>query len=211
MLADTIEDGAYTIEVHYDEDAENPRKRKGLANVGIMLCSDSGYDLGDKKHASRDVIRWIMGREDVIYLPLYLHVHTGITLRTSPFSQWDSEIGKVGIIYMTKARALAVAGWKRFTATVTATVKAEALRCLETEIKIYNAYLQGNTFRYVVKNPVGKILDSCYGFYETSNEDRAYMLSEAKDVIQHDREKRAKARAQRRANSAERRILDTGA
>jgi len=202
MLVDTEKDGGYTIEIHTDEDAGNPRKE--WDNAGTMLCMHSRYDLGDERNVTVEAIQEIIEREDVLYLPLYLYDHSGITMRTGPFScPWDS--GQVGIIYITKERAIQEFGGKRFTETV----KKQALSCLESEVKVYDAFLTGSVYGYNVLDPAGESIDSCWGFYETNNEDMAYMLSQAKAAIQHDREKRAKARAQRRADSAERRIRDT--
>ena len=85
---ETIEYKGLTIKIYQDEDAENPRD---WDNFGHMICFHSRYTLGDKHEMTPEDARQLYDRKDVIALPLYLYDHSGITIRTSPFScPWDS-------------------------------------------------------------------------------------------------------------------------
>ena len=113
----------YRIEITTDEFPESPRS---WDNLGTMVCWHSRYNLGDDDGVSTLIsdIRssgryresWEYGEdgEELEYaspsrlmelahqcgfemLPVYLYDHSGITLKTSPFScPWDS--GMVGFI-----------------------------------------------------------------------------------------------------------------
>ena len=40
----------HTIDIHYDEDPQNPRDDYFCDNLGIMVCFHNRYDLGDSDH-----------------------------------------------------------------------------------------------------------------------------------------------------------------
>lgn len=95
---------------------------------------------------------------DIIQLSLYLYDHSGITMSTSGFScPWDS--GQVGYIYMTLEQAR-----KEWSGT-DAEIRAKALACLEAEVKVYDDYLTGEVYGYVIEDDDGEEIDSCWGFY----------------------------------------------
>jgi len=75
--------------------------------------------------------------ENICILPLYLYDHSGITMRTSPFScQWDS--GQVGFIYCTKERCDELGA-----------DFSKAEDCLRAEVEEYDQYLTGDVYGYV--------------------------------------------------------------
>jgi len=91
---DTEDYMGFTIELWTDEHAEDPRQ---CDNLGKMVCSHRRYKLGDKHSLSVGDIQELTERNDVLWLPLYLYDHSGITMRTTSFADpWDS--GQVGII-----------------------------------------------------------------------------------------------------------------
>jgi hypothetical protein len=100
-----------TIEIVQDMDPIDPREND---NLGTMLCYHRRYDLGDSKDRKEywpnpEDAKALAEREDVVWLPLYMYDHSGITISTAPFScPWDS--GQLGIIFITKDDAVAEFG-----------------------------------------------------------------------------------------------------
>ena len=104
-------------------------------------------------------IKALIGKGNVIMLPLYLYDHSGITMNTGGFScPWDS--GQVGYIYVTMEDAR-----KEWSGT-DEEIRAKALTCLEAEVKVYDQYLTGDVYGYIIEDDDGEIVDSCWGFYE---------------------------------------------
>jgi len=165
----TIKKDGYTINISYDEFAESPRE---WDNIGKMVCWHKRYNLGDQQpkcspdeflmslaqdindgindESTQEDIDKIL-QENYLILPLYLYDHSGITMRTYPFScPWDS--GKVGFIYAYLLHDNAY--------------DIEKLReKLVGEVEIYNQFLQGDVYLYQIYNAEGAIVNSCGGFY----------------------------------------------
>jgi len=174
-IFETLKHKNYTIDIVQDIDAPNPRTE--YDNVGKMICFHRRYSLGDKHNYSSpdDLQSRILsdfGPSPVI-LSLYLYDHSGITMRTSPFScPWDS--GKVGIIVCSRKTAIKEWGKKVFSPAV----KEKALNYLESEVIVYDKYLTGQFCGYVIKDKTGTTIDSCWAY-----EDSVYAISEAKNHI----------------------------
>jgi len=84
-------------------------------------------------------------------LPLYLYDHSGITMKTSPFScGWDS--GQVGFIYISKDKIRGK--WEE-----------KIYEYLKSEVKTYDQYLTGDVYGFVIEDQDGDVIDSCWGFY----------------------------------------------
>lgn len=155
-----------------------------------MVCFHKRYDLGDKHDFTPESIKKFVQRDDVVSLPLYLYDHSGITMRTSPFScPWDS--GQVGFIYVTHARIKAEMGRPKgvnnFTGIKHVMKKdiERAERALLSEVKIYDNYLTGEVYGYMVEDDEENHIDSCWGFY--GDEGKKYMIEEAKQIVDHQR------------------------
>lgn len=167
--------GSLNLKIIADPDAENPRSWDEPASV--MVCDHRRYTLGDESahalaaediRASRDYrARWdeeldfgfgpdlyraIQRCSDIVSLPLYLYDHSGITMSTAPFScPWDS--GQVGFIYMTKATALhQFMGGRRLTAQL----RERVLGYLRTDVEVYDQYLTGDVWGYVIEDDDGE-------------------------------------------------------
>ncbi len=151
----------YQIEVHLDEDAVNPRKE--WDNLGKMVCFHSQYNLGDKDDITKEELLETVKRKDVLSLPLFLLDHSGLAMRTGRFYEdsggWDTSM--VGFIYI---EFLAIR--KEFSSRlVTKKLRSKALGILEAEVSVYSQYLSGEVYGFIIKNPRGKEIDSCWGFY----------------------------------------------
>jgi hypothetical protein len=146
----------FEIEIYQDIDPMDPRS---WDNLGVMACHHGRYKLGDL-HNSMCIqeLNEYVNRKDVVSLPLYLYDHSGITMKTSRFScPWDS--GQVGYIYVTYENIKKNWNVKR----VTKKLIKQTAEMLENEVKIYNDYLIGNVYGYVVKRN-GSQVDSCWGY-----------------------------------------------
>ena len=161
----------YEIVLEQDSDPVNPREDD---NLGTMLCRHRNYLLGDDPKASREEISdHLEGRKkDIsISLPLYLYDHSGITMSTSPFScPWDS--GIVGTIFVNKEKVREWYGIKR----ITKAVEQKVVKSLNSEVKVYDDYLTGNVYRYIISKD-GEEMDNSGGY---SYEDA---LAEAKAIV----------------------------
>jgi hypothetical protein len=189
----------YRIVIDYDSDPMNPRKEDD--NVGTMICFHRKYNLGDEHNYSnpQDVVLALTGKDEdelgrnpnddlgdgskyrLIWEPLYLYDHSGITMSTSPFScPWDS--GQVGIIYATydriqlHHRTLFEENW-----TPPPDVLKTYEEILKAEVETYDQYLRGEIYGYRVYAPDldrdgdtdeeedeywnENEEDSCWGFY----------------------------------------------
>jgi len=88
------------IKIVYDTDPVNPVEE--YDSFGKMICFHKRYNLGHKHGYSLESFQAFLkaNENSIVVLPLYLYDHSGITMKTTPFScQWDS--GQVGYIYVT--------------------------------------------------------------------------------------------------------------
>lgn len=89
-----------------------------------------------------------------VCLPIYVYDHSDITVRHDPFAcRWDS--GQIGWHYITKDELR-----KTFKGDT-----AAAERHLKTVLKNLNAVLQGDIWRYEIRDEEGRYVDSCDGFF----------------------------------------------
>lgn len=153
------------IKIEHDSDAESPR---GWSNIGYMICFHRRYHLGDghtygtcDAESWEDLGHYLEAAEDaVVIMPLYLYDHSGITISTSPFScPWDS--GQVGFILARRCDVLKEWGRKRMSAKLLEQVR----QCLLAEVEVYDKYLRGDTWGYIIEDESGEQLDSCWGFF----------------------------------------------
>ena len=135
------------IKVVQDTDAESPR---GDYNLGVMACWHRNYTLGDVQ-PRESAEEWIAENapEGSVVLPLYLYDHSGITMRTSPFScPWDS--GQVGVIVATPDKMREMYQLAPG-AEITDEVRKQATECLVQEVATYDDYLTGNVWGYTIE------------------------------------------------------------
>jgi hypothetical protein len=150
--------GDFTAEIYFDPDPSNPRE---WGSPFTMACFHRNYRLGDEHDfdSPRELEEFV-ARKDVISLPLYLYDHSGITMSTGPFGcSWDS--GQVGHIYITAEQARKEFGWKH----ITKARRDQLYQYLESNVAVYDQYLTGDVYGYVIKNADGEEIDSCWGFY----------------------------------------------
>lgn len=135
-------------------------------------CSGELTEKGDKKGK-----QWV--DKNIIVLRLYLYDHSNITMKTSPFScQWDS--GQVGYIYVDYATIKKEYGVKKVTKKLIEKVK----NLLNSEVKIYDDYIKGSIYGYMIEDEEGNETDGCcWGFYGYEWEKNG-LLEQAKEEIE---------------------------
>lgn len=144
---DTLEIGTYTnknerLVISYDEYPNDPRS---WDNAGVMVCAHNRYNLGDndtnldiKEAGSWEACEAWLKKNAIIWLPLALYDHGGITMSIGTGGGWDS--GQVGYIY---------AGKWEFAAAGLDYKDIERMRQnLVAEVKEYDQYLRGECWRW---------------------------------------------------------------
>lgn len=215
-LLETEQYKGYEIEIHADYHPANPIKDWDM--LGTMVCAHSRYTLGHVRvDNGLDIFPEILGsngvrdalvgesREDWLYhgsldeedtgrlwaavdkaaitLPLYLYDHGNITMRTGAFScPWDS--GQVGVVYVLKEAVRKEWGWK----LITKSRRKKIENLLRAEVQVYDNYLTGSVYGYVVKDQEGFDIDSCWGFYGYDNE-KSGLMEYARGAVDHDVER----------------------
>jgi hypothetical protein len=186
----TIKVGNLTISIEEDDDAFAVNSRE-WDNVGTMVCWHRNYKLGDQQpDCSPDefLFRLMSDREfdkhrkyvpdeiktkhvqayinkHFFVLPLYLYDHGGLTIKAAPFScPWDS--GQVGFIYAER------------NCTEYPDLKAGLL----SEVEVYDQYLRGDVWEYLIKDDAGNLLASCCGVYGYEDCERE-ARSEAESIL----------------------------
>lgn len=155
-----------TLKIEQDLDPMSPRE---WDNLGTLALFHRRYDLGDQGHGLRsgdfdgwDDMEAHIEKElgAVAILPVYMYDHSGITIRTKPFScPWDS--GQIGFIFVTREKVLKDFNRKRMSKGLLSKV----YECLESEVETYDRYITGDVWCYVIKGADGEVLDSCGGFF----------------------------------------------
>ena len=134
----------YKLVVGFDEYPLNPRECND--NITKLVCFHNKYELGDK-HSYRqdDYSSWqelkeaIESDENVALIkPLYLYDHSGITIRTSPFScPWDS--GQVGFVFITQENK-----------EQNKLSDEQTQELLDADVREYDRYLIGEFYSYKI-------------------------------------------------------------
>jgi len=177
----TAESSPYPLKryvvIKHDTHYDNPRD---WDNLWTFVYSSSRYYLGDKQ--SDDPLEYIAEElgiysddyEDdaqlvklienkALIVPYYAYIHGGTTVfldSRHATCQWDS--GQCGFAYVSKDKLREEYGAKY----VTEKIRAKAMKELESEISLFDDYLQGNVFMYkLVDMYTGEWVDSCGGFY----------------------------------------------
>lgn len=156
-----IKHGKAILRIHPDIEPMNPRTE--WDNAFTIACKHRRYNLGDEQIGDIDeFIEYLESDEVLMYKPVYMYEHSGITINTKGFScGWDS--GQIGFIYITKEDA------------ETERLSLDKLeKLLDGEIQTYDDYLTGTVYGFTYHeeiriNPNGDTReineDSCWGFY----------------------------------------------
>ena len=162
---EVIQNGDYVIKIVQDNNPENPRE---YDNLGTMACFHSRYVLGDKtdfRNASE--LCEFIDKGKAVCLPLYLLDHSGIRIscnaerfRAVDSQGWDW--GQVGIIYVTYDKLRKEYNRRNITKSFIKRIE----KYLINEVDIYEKYISGECYGYIVEDKNGNYLDSCFGFFD---------------------------------------------
>lgn len=157
-----------TLKIIYDDDAQNPRKC--FDTLCTILSSDDRF--ADVHIKSREELeKWKSDNPIVLEFPLYAYEHSNVSLSISddyPFNdKWDA--GQIGIIVVTRNSMKDLMDYSNLTKK-----RAENLtKLVESEIEIFNDYLNGNVYGFELletkkcnlNHEHYELIDSCWGFY----------------------------------------------
>lgn len=184
-LGETETIAGYEIRIDVDDWSDDPRS---WDSDFTMVCGHHNYRLGDEQwspryareyamyeyfhamsglypdaydldeHQLERISEWV--EKNVLWLPLYIYEHGGITMKTSSFScPWDS--GMVGFIYITRENARLAYGWQR----ITKEREEEIYTWMRSDVKVYDQYLRGEVYHVSIEYD-GEHLESCGGIYD---------------------------------------------
>lgn len=194
----------HRITIEQDLDPSNPRTE--YDNAATMVFSHKRYNVGDDHGYANPcaAIQEICGLDEeppmereahetalnaarIIWLPVYMYDHSGVTISTSPFScPWDS--GQLGIVYITYEKIIEEYDLKPLdpkTWEPNDETREKALNLLKGEVSTYDNYLTGSVYGYRVEklididNDEWEETDSCWGFFG----DDDYIITAAKETI----------------------------
>jgi hypothetical protein len=170
-LVETVE-GERIVEIHHDPHAESPRDCQD--NFATLVCAHGRYDLPDELgfdfdacSSWKEVERELRRRGYLVVVPVFMLDHSGLALNTTGFGHCDPQgwdWGQVGFAACTpddiRANWLLPPGLPLTPEQVEA-----ARRLLVAEVDEYGLYLSGQVYGYVVRDPAGDEVESCWGFY----------------------------------------------
>lgn len=182
----TLHHAGCRIEIHQDDTADNPVQQwDGQAKVQIW---HRGYDFGNDHtfNTPQEVQEYFRRhRRQVVFLPVFMYDHSGITVNTTGFScPWDS--GQVGYCWCSRDDAEEALGTRD---------REAAYRFLRETVQLLDDYLTGNVYGYVVLDPqTSATIDSCWGYF--GDPEVSGLLDDARAVAeQQDQQVREAARA----------------
>lgn len=158
------------IKIEHDELAESPREWD--AKLTVIVCRHNRYGFGDHVVKYGDNIKPLLDklRPIVMVKNLYYYEHGNITVRLAPFNDpWDS--GQVGVVLVPRKNVEECMGWNRITKKRRAILEQQ----VRLEIELYDQYLRGDVFSYVIEDENGEEIDSCGGFYGYDFENNGLM------------------------------------
>jgi hypothetical protein len=190
-----IEYKGYTIKIETEDQPLNPRGDDFYTTLGTLVAMHRRYDLGDSQHLSdgsklksEDFNGWdaMIAHVDkveggIIWLPVYMYDHSGITINTTGFSAFDSarwDWGQLGFIYISKKKVREIYGWK----VINKQRIAKLEEYLRSDLEVYDQYLRGDVYRYEIISPDGEDEDSCGGYYGSDHE-KSGLMEQAKNAI----------------------------
>ncbi len=169
----------YTIEVHQDDDPQNPITE--FDDTVKYACLHNRYDLGNVELKSVEEVDEHLKETRAIAYPLYLMDHSGLSLSidASRFSACDSagwDWGMLGYVFMEREDILNEYTVKILTKNVKELVRTRLQHSVET----YSAYLGGSVYGFILDKEDDKGLASCWGFYDMDD-----CLSEARADVDY--------------------------
>jgi hypothetical protein len=146
----------------------NPESPRTWDNLSKLILFGKYKHLSDKHEIdANDYNGWENNKKAVIkafnpamIVPLYMFSHSGETVSLNPFScPWDS--GQLGWVIVTKEDANKEYSVKRITKKVLEKITS----VIEAEVKVFDQYITGDVYGYVIRDENDDEEDSCWGFF----------------------------------------------
>ncbi len=185
-----------TVRIGLDEDPQHSDPRE-CDSPSLLFCWHPQYVLGDEQFtrddfdSMEDVETYLREERGAVgpILPLYLYDHSGITMSagapnpmTFDAAGWDTTM--VGFACAPRDR------WDACMGTEPTDEAVE--KALRLEVAVYDAFLRGEVYYYVVEDADGEFVDSCGGYLALDESDMDGLRAEARSVAEyHDRAERA--------------------
>jgi len=191
----TIMHKGYKISIHQDVNFD---KNPNEWNENIQLVYDHEYFYVKSDYVDFDPYETFKRYESgykthdrYYFFPVYAYIHSGVLLSLGrngyPFTdQWD--VSFKGFIYVKKNKE--------------AYNMDKAFKLAELRISVWNNFLNGYVFGYIIEDSEGNEIDSCWGFIG----DTDYCLQEAKGIIDRIEVKRI-ARKESELNAIQQKLL----
>lgn len=151
------------LEISRDTDIENPREND--CNAATFYCLKSPRrkigDIIDSAYYLNETKRALAKTGEYAILPIYIHEHSDIALRTVPFLDiWDSACIGFAVANINDFMKQRISD--------TPVSRCEAMHraedCIRSELEAYSDYLAGNCWQYCITDEDGNTVDSCSGF-----------------------------------------------
>lgn len=150
----------------------------------------------DESLSAREKLDMIAATGEIVWLPISMYEHSGISIWLGeksghPDARWDcSTIGFAYVEKCTAEKEGALRADEKGLYNGRKSWQEWAYAMMEIEMEVYNQYVTGEVFGYMVEDGDGYCNDSCWGFYGTDEIPR--MIEEAKAEIDRALEQQAK-------------------
>lgn len=184
---ETREVGNYTVRFFQDDNPWSPLEWDLLGHVSFFHRDyDFSYGRGKTDGSTPERLREIFEDEPCVIVPIHMYEHSGIGFTAGspnryPFNCPFDGSPYIGYAWITYAEIREEFKWKRLTKER----KERIAGYLCNQIEALNQYVSGDVYGYVVEDPFGEHVSSCWGFYGWKYAKEA-ILSEAYSVIGHD-------------------------
>lgn len=171
MTIDSKSINGYAVAVTYDDSPESPRD---WDNASHILMKQRGYDLpwecdedfDADTYGIVEMTKALQRRHDAAFVfPIYCYEHglVSYTAGRAVADEWDS--GLAGVAYVTNEAISEARNYYCGTPEFDAEVWAKSI--VDGELDTYTQWSNGSVYGYTVKDPLGNVVDSCWGYYDS--------------------------------------------
>jgi len=141
------------IQLNYDYHPEDPRECmgyqlfSGYRRIEGDINAEGGHESLEAEFEARV--------KDAISVPVYIYIHSGMTVRTYPFEcPWDS--AQLGYLFLTRKDARDMFGWKRITRKREEWLEERLRDFVNNE---WDDYIRGECYMLQVDREDGDMID----------------------------------------------------